>query len=138
MLELNLVILAGTYEEPKRSDAGGPLVFSLHTMRSFQNREGADVTRQDWIDCKAWGKTAEILTERVTEGEEILVHGFVEKESWTTKDGSKRSRQIVTVTRVTFLHGRTENQAAKQQEEPSARSRKPVDRDDPPDDDLPF
>ena len=75
--------------------------FRVLVNRRTRNAEG------DWTDaeptglsCKLWGKGAENLTDSLTKGDRVLVHGRVETEAWTDKDGQRRSREIVLVDEV--------------------------------------
>ena len=70
-------------------------------------RKGVD--QAHFMDVMAWGKTAEILTEHVTKGQQIVVtNGSINHETWTDKDNGKRSKHTVTIEQFEFVGGKAE------------------------------
>jgi single-strand DNA-binding protein len=66
------------------------------------------------IDIEAWGKTAEIITDKLRKGDCILVSGNVKMQEWLDKtSGDKRRKHVLSVQRFEFLP-----RAQGQQEEP--------------------
>ena len=55
-----------------------------------------------FVNCVAWGKTAEAVGKYVKKGDPLFVDGRLLFESWE-KDGIKRSTLKVTVNRIQFL-----------------------------------
>jgi single-strand DNA-binding protein len=56
------------------------------------------------IDIEAWGKTAEIITDKLRKGDSIAVTGTVRRQEWVDREsGSKRSKHVLSVTRFEFL-----------------------------------
>ena len=55
-----------------------------------------------WIDCQAWGKTAENIQQFFSKGQTIGVTGKLTKNTFTTKDGTKISRTYVLVQSFDF------------------------------------
>lgn len=49
----------------------------------------------DWIDCKTIGKRAEGLAKILTKGTFCVVSGRLQQETWTDKDGGKRSKIVL-------------------------------------------
>ena len=68
--------------------------FSIAVNDRF-NKDNAD-----FIDCVAWGKTAELIADHFHKGKEIGLTGRLKQERWETDEGKKRSR--VTVICETF------------------------------------
>jgi len=57
-----------------------------------------------WIDCEAWGKTAEIVRDYVNKGDKIAIEGELDSAEWEDKNtGKKRSKLYVKVQRVVLL-----------------------------------
>jgi single-strand DNA-binding protein len=61
----------------------------------------------DYIDCNAWGKPAEIITQYMTKGSAILVSGRLQQRQWE-QDGQKRSKVEVVVEDFNFVGGPNE------------------------------
>lgn len=104
-------------------DAGSRKVvnFGLAVNRSYQ-RDGKPVT--DFVPCTAWGKLAETMGEHVKKGQTIYVEGSLENDPYTDKDGKKRDKWNVVLSRFKFVGPKPSENAS------------PVVEDD--DDDVPF
>lgn len=59
-----------------------------------------------FIDCEAWGKLAEIITDMSSKGDLVVLKGRLKQDNWE-KDGVKRSKLILVVNE--FLHARSVN-----------------------------
>jgi len=58
----------------------------------------------NFIDCTAFGKTAELIGQYFSKGKPILVNGSLKQETWEDKNtGAKRSKIGVTVENFSFL-----------------------------------
>lgn len=56
------------------------------------------------IDVEAWGKTAEIITDKLHKGDCIQVSGNVKMQEWCDKNtGDKRRKHLLSVQRFEFL-----------------------------------
>ena len=64
--------------------------FSLATNDYYTSAKGEKVEHTDWHNVVAWGKTADIIENHVTKGQEILVGGKLTTRSYETKEGEKR------------------------------------------------
>jgi single-strand DNA-binding protein len=82
-------------------DAGSAKVanFSLAVRRRFQ-RDGQSVT--DFVPCVVWNKLAETMAQHVSKGQQILIEGDWENDSYTDKEGKKRDKWIVRVSNFEF------------------------------------
>lgn len=56
----------------------------------------------DFINCVAFGKTAEIITKHFTKGKEIVVVGSWRNETWERQDGTKQIFAKVYIAEVHF------------------------------------
>ena len=73
---------------------------------SKEKRQQAEAQGQvtaDFINCVAWGTTAETLNRYTAKGKKILVYGSIETGSYTAQDGSKRYTTDVLVNRAEIL-----------------------------------
>ena len=75
------------------------------------NKPPKDGQEQDpsWINCKAWGKTAQLVADYVRRGHRLAVQARVDQESWTDRStGEKRSKLVFLVDRVQLLTSKAE------------------------------
>lgn len=62
-----------------------------------------------FVDCDAWGRTAELLCQYLTKGRPVFIEGRLKLDEWTDKqDGSKRSKLKVVVENFQFVDSRGE------------------------------
>lgn len=103
---MNKVILFGRVgKAPEmRYTPGGAAVtnFSIATDFRSKGADGEARNETTWHDCVAWGKTAEIIAEHVTQGQQLALEGRIQKRSWEGQDGQKRWRTEVVVERFDF------------------------------------
>ena len=72
-------------------DSGRKLAkFSLATNDYYTTAKGEKVENTDWHNVVAWGKTAEVIENHVTKGQQVLVGGKLTTRSYETKEGNKR------------------------------------------------
>ena len=95
-----------TRDPELRATPGGQSVasFSLAVNRSWRNAEGEQQEAVDYIDCNAWGKAGEIISQYMQKGRGILVSGRLQQRSWE-QDGQKRSKVEVVVEDFNFVGG---------------------------------
>lgn len=77
---------------------------------NYKDKAGQWVERTTWLDCEAWGKTAERC--RVfTKGAPVVIEGELERQEWEDKaSGAKRSKVVVRVTSIAALAPRQQAQ----------------------------
>ena len=95
-------IMGNLTRDVELRDAGGtPLAsFSIAVNKKYKDKETVS-----FIDCKAWGKTGELIAQYFGKGKAIHVTGEIEQENWEAKDGTKRSKLVVNVREFDFLPG---------------------------------
>lgn len=102
----NKVILMGnlTRDPEVRSLPSGQSVtnFSLAVNRTWRDQEGNQQENVSYIDCVAWGKVGEIISQYVQKGRPLLVSGRLDQRSWE-KDGQKHSKVEVVVEDFNFV-----------------------------------
>ncbi len=79
--------------------------FGLAVNRKWKSREGEDRDETCFIDCRAFGRTAENINKYLSKGRPLFVEGRLTFNSWTAQDGTKRSKHRVTVENFQFLPG---------------------------------
>ena len=103
-------IVAGnvTRDPEMRTTPSGAQVcsFAIAVNRSYRDGNGAQQEQTSFIECVAWSKAAELITQYVRKGSGLLVSGRLDQRSWDDKNtGQKRSRVEVVVEDFTFLSG---------------------------------
>ncbi len=71
-----------------------------HRWRDAQGNNKEDVC---FIDCRVYGKQAEVCGQYLSKGKQLLVEGRLQFSMWEGKDGQKRSKHRVIVDRFQFL-----------------------------------
>jgi single-strand DNA-binding protein len=106
-LNLNTVVLAGhlTRDPEMRPLAGDKVVanFGLAINRRFKSPDGEIKEESTFIDCEAWGRTAELIGQYLAKGSAAYVEGRLKLDNWQDKEGQKKSRLKVVVENVQFL-----------------------------------
>ncbi len=142
MPNINMVVLAGHMTrdaELKTLDSGMAVCnFGLAINRKFKTAGGEDREEVTFIDCEAWGKTAENLTRFFSKGSAIFLTGRLKLDQWESEGGEKRSKVKVVVNEWQFVEKKTEGQKPGGEVElkPTARSQRAPAQ--PDDDDIPF
>lgn len=77
--------------------------FTLAVNRTFKKDEA------DFINCIAFGKTAETISQYVTKGRQIGVTGEIRTGSYDAQDGTKRYTTDVVVNNFTFVGSNNDN-----------------------------
>ena len=89
--KVQLIGNLGNDPEIVNLDSGSKLAkFSIATNETYKNAKGEKVTDTQWHNVVAWGKTAEIVENYLTKGNEIAVEGKLTHRSYETKEGEKR------------------------------------------------
>lgn len=101
-------IVAGniTRDPEMRTTGSGSQVcsFAIAVNRSFKDSSGNQQDQVSYLDCVAWGKSAEIICQYVHKGSALLVSGRLERRSWEDKNsGQKRSRTEIVVEDFSFI-----------------------------------
>ena len=104
---MNKAIITGrlTKDVDLRTTQSGKFVTSF-TVAVDRMDEGAD-----FIDCVAWGKTAENMQRFLSKGSKVLVLGRLSKRSYEDRNGNKRSLTEVVAENVEFLDSRSQQSA---------------------------
>lgn len=109
---LNVVSLVGRLvadPQERKADKYTIANFSIAIDREFSKDR---VT--DFLDCQAWGKTAEFVNQYLKKGSLIAVSGRIQKDVWKDKEtGQNRSRVIIIADKVNSLGGGEKKDVAK-------------------------
>lgn len=82
--------------------------FSVAVARAVKKPDG---TRDaDFIECTAWGKTAEFIAKYFAKAQPAVVVGRLTSQSWQTNTGEKRYKTFVTVDEIHFAGSKPDAQ----------------------------
>ncbi len=90
--------------------------FSIAVSRRFKNAEG--VYEADFINCVAFGKTAEFIGKYFSKGSMIGVTGRIQTGNYTNKDGQKVYTTDVVIEECEFVTGKSDNNNTTKSEDP--------------------
>lgn len=108
-MSFNKVVLLGnlTSDPELRTTTSGQNVasFSIAVNRVYNNSQGERQEETSFINCTAWGRTAETISKYVSKGRQILVSGRLQQRTWQDKDtGKNRSAIDVVVEEFSFVN----------------------------------
>ena len=111
---VNRCILMGrmTRDPELRTTSGGKSVtsFTIACERDVKNQDGSRTT--DFIDCVAWGTTAEFAAKYFGKGRMVIVEGRLRVRDWTDKNGNKRKAVEVLADHVYFGESKPKDEYA--------------------------
>ena len=112
MANFNKVLLVGnlTRDPELKSTPSNQSVaqIGLAVNRNYQTKEGEKREETTFVDCEAWGRTAEVMCQYLAKGRPVLVEGRLKLDQWQDKDGNNRSKLKVVIENFQFLGGRGE------------------------------
>jgi single-strand DNA-binding protein len=108
---LNKVLLMGnlTRDVEIRHTSGNSAVgnFGLAVNRRFKTQSGEQREETTFIDCEAWGRTAEVMGQYLSKGRPVFIEGRLKLDQWEDKNGGgKRSKLSVVVESFQFIDSR--------------------------------
>lgn len=110
MANFNKVFLMGnlTRDPELRYTPSGTAVcgFGLAVNRTWKSKDGEKKEETCFVDCQAWARTAEVISEYCKKGRPLFVEGRLTFDSWEDRSGQKRSKLRVTVDNFQFIGGR--------------------------------
>ncbi|MHC4641961.1 MAG: single-stranded DNA-binding protein [Planctomycetota bacterium] len=109
MSNFNKVLLMGNLtRDPQLSylpSQTAVVEFGLAVNRKWTSRDGEKKEETCFVDCRAFGRTAENINKYMSKGRPLFVEGRLTFDSWQAQDGSKRSKHRVTVENFQFIGG---------------------------------
>jgi single-strand DNA-binding protein len=111
MANYNKVILVGNLtRDPQMKYLPSQMAvteFGLAVNHRYKTKTGEDREEVCFIDCSAFGRTAEIINQYCQKGKQLLVEGRLKYDTWEDKQGGgKRSKHVVVVDNIQLLGGR--------------------------------
>lgn len=123
-MNYNKVMLAGNLtRDPQLSylpSQTAVVDFGMAINRKWKGSDGQQKEETCFVDCQAFGRTAENLNKYMTKGQPLFIEGRLKFDSWTTKDGSKRSKHKVVIDNFHFLPDGQQHDPQAPRQEPAS------------------
>jgi single-strand DNA-binding protein len=121
MADYNCVVLLGRLArdpELKYAPSGAPVCsFSVATNHHYTKSDGQKAQSVTFVDIVAWRRLAEICSQFLKKGRQVLVSGSLKQERWTdAKTQQPRSRLKILAREVKFVGPRPEDEPAEAQD----------------------
>ena len=105
-----IIIVGNLGQDPEMryTPSGVPVTnFSVATSRRWTGQDGQPQEKTVWFRVTAWEKQAEVASQYLTKGRQVMVIGEMEEaRPWTDRDGNQRASLEVRVRSIQFLGGR--------------------------------
>lgn len=112
---LNQVTLMGRFtRDPELKYTANEKAVTSFALAVDRDIRGSDAV--DFIDCVAWGKTAEMISRYFRKGERVLATGRIQARTWQDSSGNKRKATEVVVDRAYFVETKSRGDVAHQPE----------------------
>ncbi len=104
----------GSDPEMRYTPSGVPVAsFSLAVNRVWTGQDGQQQEKTVWFRVTTWRKQAEIVSQYLTKGRQVMVVGEIEEpRAYIDREGNPRASLEVTARTIKFLGGRGEAPAS--------------------------
>lgn len=119
---MNRVILCGRIvrdPEVRYSQGANPMAVAKFTLAVDRKFKKDGEQSADFINCTAFGKTAEVIEKYVRQGTKIIVEGRWQTGSYTNKDGNKVYTNDCMVENIEFCESKSSKQAQNNAQAPT-------------------
>ena len=111
MSSFNKVMLMGNLtRDPQVKHLPGNLVvaeFGIACSRRYRTAAGEDREETAFVDCSAFGRQAEVISQFCKKGKPLFIEGRLKYDSWDDKQsGARRSKLSVVVENFQFVGNR--------------------------------
>ena len=106
-MNVNRVFLGGRLTrdvELKRPTDQALATFGLAVNRKYRTADGEQREQVVFVDCEAWGRTAEVMAEHLHKGSPVFIEGRLKFNRWDDH-GTNRSKLSVVVEGFQFVGG---------------------------------
>lgn len=119
-----VTIIGNLTRDPEiRHTTSGMAVVDIGVAVNHREKQSGEwVDCVSFIDCTAFGRTAEVICEYNNKGSKVLIAGELRQDTWTASDGSKRSKVKVLINQFKMLSskgGATGGQHSESTSEPA-------------------
>ncbi len=78
--------------------------FGLAVNRRYKTQSGDQREEVTFVDCEAWGRTAEVMSQYLSKGRAVFIEGRLKLDQWEDRNGGgKRSKLSVVVENFQFV-----------------------------------
>ena len=105
-MNYNRVMLGGNLTRDIELRAAGSTQvgnFGMAVNRKYKTQGGEQREETTFVDCEAWGRTAEVMAQYLAKGRPVFVEGRLKLDQWEDKDGGKRSKIKVIIDQFQFV-----------------------------------
>lgn len=113
--------------------------------RRYRTRDGEDREETTFVDCEAWGRTAEVMNQYLAKGRPVFIEGRLKLDQWDDREtGKKRSKLLVVVENFQFVDSAPGGRGGESRPAPAAAGARSGGSAAPPthepvsEDDIPF
>ena len=137
-MNYNRTILAGnlTKDPELRQTANGTSVSTFSVAMNERQKDGSN--RVSFVECQAFSKSAENIARYFKKGQQILVEGRLQQQTWKDKKTNEnRSKLIVLLEHWEFVGSKNDN-AGEAKQEATTKANTANQSDYLEDEDVPF
>jgi len=110
MANYNRVLLMGNLTrdiELRHTAQNQPVAnVGIAVNRRWRSREGEDREETTFVDCEAWGRTAEVMSQYLSKGRPVFIEGRLRLDQWQDKEGKNQSKLRVVIEAFEFIDSR--------------------------------
>ena len=78
--------------------------FGIAVNRRYKTQSGDQREETTFVDCEAWGRTAEVMGQYLSKGRPVFIEGRLKLDQWEDRNGGgKRSKLSVVVENFQFV-----------------------------------
>lgn len=107
MANLNKVMLMGNLTrdiELRHTNSNLAIAkIGLAVNRRWKDQNGEQREETTFVDCEAFGRTAEVMSQYLAKGRPVFIEGRLKLDQWEDKEGQKRSKMVVVVEGFQFI-----------------------------------
>jgi len=133
MPNLNRVLLMGNLTrdpELRYLPNNTPVVnIGLAVNRRWKNQQGEQQEETTFVDCEAFGRSAEVMNQYLRKGRPVFLEGRLKFDQWQDREGNNRSKLKVVIENFQFVDSRSGGEGGQgpaRQGAPVVRSESPV------------
>lgn len=138
--QITLVGRLGSDPEMRYTPTGVAVTnFSLAVSRTWTSKDGQKQEKTLWFRVNAWEKLAELASQYLTKGRQVLVVGELEEpRTYTDRDGNTRVALDVRASTLKFLGSAADGSGAANHAASGAQAPAPAGGHEIHDEDIPF
>lgn len=131
-LRNNINLIGRLTAEPELRKTNSDIPVTNFTMAVDRPGTNKDNRITDFIDCVAWRQTAEGICKYFHKGDPIGIHGTIQNDDYTDKDGNKRKKTVICLDSFEFMPTRKQQTEQVEQANDSIPEPQPVQTDELP------